>query len=75
MIAVDILNVKHSSPGSSTLSDVTTMGTHWVKALSLNVKLSSSAVKSSAAKQDNKNHKSKEIIPGKTIVSKCMISA
>ena len=45
-----MVNVKHSSPGSFILSDVIAMGTHWMKASSLNVKLSVSAKKSSVAK-------------------------
>ena len=33
LVAVDISNVKHSCPGSGTLSDVIAMGIHWMRAL------------------------------------------
>ena len=36
LVAVDISNVKHSCPGSATLSDVIGMGIHWMRALVLN---------------------------------------
>ena len=51
LVVVDMVNVKHSSPGSSTSSDMISMGAHWIKASSLNVKMSSIAVKSSSAEQ------------------------
>ena len=35
LVAVDIVNMKHSCPGSATLSDVIAMGTHWTRALLL----------------------------------------
>ena len=46
---VERVNVKHSWPGSSTLSDVMAIGTHWIKASSLRVKLSLRDVKSSTS--------------------------
>ena len=49
LVTVDMVKVKHSPLGSSTLSDMIDMGTHWIHASSLNVKLSASVMKSSAA--------------------------
>ena len=50
LVLFDMVNVKHSSPDLFTLSDVIAIGAHWMRASSLNVKLSPSAFKSSVAK-------------------------
>ena len=52
--AVDIVNEKHSCPGSDTSSDVIVIGIHCILASSLSVKLSLRPVKSSVAKKGKK---------------------
>ena len=49
--AVEIVNEKHSCPGSDTSSDVIVIGIHCILASSLSVKLSLRPVKSSVAKE------------------------
>ena len=48
---VDIVNEKHSCPGSDTSSDVIVIGIHCILASSLSVKLSLRPIKSSVAEE------------------------
>ena len=51
LFAVDMVYMKHSCCGSTTLSDVIATGMHWIKVLLLNTKLPSSAIKSSPSEK------------------------
>ena len=57
MVAVEMEKVKHSSPVSSTLSDVMEIGTHCMVALALIWKLLFRAVKSSGAEEKKRAEK------------------